>query len=145
MRARATAAALLLAAAFAVGAGQALAASTPPKATKVSYAKLRADVAAGKGTVAEINRVAHSVELVMTDRKREKADYPSHDEKQLSRYLKDHHVPVVIRHHRHHSHKSSGGHPLRYAALALALIAIALAVLLLARRRRPRPAAPPQD
>lgn len=143
MRARATAAALLLAAACTAGAGPALAASTPPKATKVSYAKLRADVAAGKGTVAEINRVAHSVELVMTDRKREKAVYPSHDEKQFDAYLRRHHVPVVFRHH--HSHKASGGHPLRYAALALALIAIALAVLLLARRRRPRVAEPPQD
>lgn len=142
MRVRAAVVALLVAAAPCAAGGAPALAATKPKATKVSYAKLRADVAAGKGAVAEINRVAHSVELVMTDRRREKASYPSHDEKRLSRYLRDHHVSVVIRHHHRRSHKGGGGHPLRYAALALALIAIALAVLLLARRRRPRPARP---
>jgi ATP-dependent Zn protease len=131
MRARAWLVAVLLVAAAPSAA--ALAATTPPKAKKVSYSALRHDVARGKARVAEINRVAHSVELVLTDGKRVKALYPSHEEKRLVSDLHANHVTVVYRHAKHK--KSGGGHPLRIAAAIVAVIAAAGVVLLLARRR----------
>jgi hypothetical protein len=128
--------AVLLVIAVAVSAAPALAASTPPKATPVSYATVRRDFAAGRARDAEINRVAHSIVLVLTDGRRERALYPSHEEKRLVAELRAKHVAVVFRHSKHHK-RGKGGHPLRIAAAIIAVLAAGSAVFLLARRRRP--------
>jgi hypothetical protein len=126
---------MTIAVALALAATPAFAASAPPKATKVSYSTVRRDVAAGKARVAEINRVAHSVVLVLTDGRRVRALYPSHEEKSLVADLRAKHVTVVFRHAKHHHSAKKGGHPLRIAAAIVAVLAAGAAVLLLARRR----------
>jgi ATP-dependent Zn protease len=133
MRARACLLSLLIIA-VAAPLPAAVAASKPPKAAKVSYAMLRADVVAGKARVAEINRVAHSVTLVLKDGRRERAVYPSHQERQLARRLRAASVAIVFRHATHHSHPK---HRLRYIAAGVLVLAAIGGVWVVARRRAP--------
>jgi ATP-dependent Zn protease len=132
MRARACLLSLLIVA-VAAPLPVAVAASTP-KAAKVSYAKLRSDVVAGKARVAEINRVAHSVTLVLKDGRRERAVYPSHQERQLARRLRAASVAIVFRHATHHSHPK---HRLRYIAAGVLVLAAIGGIWVVARRRAP--------
>jgi hypothetical protein len=111
-----------------------LAAATPRPAD-VSYPALRAEARAGKARVAEINRVAHSVTLVLKGGRRERAVFPSREEKALARDLRAHRVAVVFRHAKHHR-AARHGHRIRYVVAGVIVVAAIAGVWLLARRRR---------